>query len=148
MSTLPYGIETASFVAPRIWSSIPRSYKECSSVNEFKAKLQFWYPEICPCKLCRNYIYQIGYTYNRLPVIVWCFCYLWELVQRSQSGIQSVLKYLLIGASLLWKPVNRFALWIGWLPSLWCVKCGDFVWFLGGEFFVGRTVSAYFWSSC
>ena len=51
ISTVRYGIETASFVAPRIWSSIPRSYKECSSVNEFKAKIKFWYPENCPCKL-------------------------------------------------------------------------------------------------
>ena len=62
VKTVRYGIETASFVAPRIWSSIPRSYKECSSVNEFKAKIKFWYPENCPCKLCKNYIYQIGYT--------------------------------------------------------------------------------------
>ena len=60
--TVQYGIETASFVAPRIWSSIPRNCKECSSVNEFKAKIKFWYPENCPCKLCKNYIYQIGYT--------------------------------------------------------------------------------------
>ena len=60
--TVRYGIETASFVAPRIWSSIPRSYKECSSVNEFNTKIKFWYPENCPCKLRKNYIYQIGYT--------------------------------------------------------------------------------------
>ena len=26
--TVRYGIETASFVEPKIWSSIPRSYKE------------------------------------------------------------------------------------------------------------------------
>ena len=52
--TVRYGIETASFVAPRIWSSIPRSYKKCSSVNELKAKIKFWYPENCPCKLCKN----------------------------------------------------------------------------------------------
>ena len=62
VKTVRYGIETASFVAPRIWSSIPRNCKECSSVNEFKAKIKFWYPENCPCKLCKNYIYQIGYT--------------------------------------------------------------------------------------
>ena len=60
--TVWYGIETASFVVPRIWSSIPRSYKECSSVNEFKARIKFWYLENCPWKLCENYIYQIDYT--------------------------------------------------------------------------------------
>ena len=59
--TVRYSIATASFVAPKIWSSIPRSYKECSSVNEFKAKIKSWYLENCPCKLCKNYICQIGY---------------------------------------------------------------------------------------
>ena len=61
VNTVRYGIGTASFVAPRIWSSIPRSYKECSSVKEFKEKIKFWYPENCSRKLCKNYIYQIGY---------------------------------------------------------------------------------------
>ena len=51
VNTGRYGIETASFFAPRIWSSILRSYKEFSSVNESKAKTKFWYPENCKCKL-------------------------------------------------------------------------------------------------
>ena len=62
VNTVWYGIETASFFAPRIWNSMRRSYKGCSSVKEFKAKIKFCYPENCPCKLCKNYIYQIGYT--------------------------------------------------------------------------------------
>ena len=41
IKTVRYGIETASFIPPRIWSNIPRSYKECSSVNVFKAKIKF-----------------------------------------------------------------------------------------------------------
>ena len=53
---VPYGIETASFVATRIWISIPRSHKECSSVNEFKAKIKFWYPWNYPSKLYQNFI--------------------------------------------------------------------------------------------
>ena len=89
MSTLPYGIETASFVAPRIWSSIPRSYKECSFVYEFKAKIKFWYLENFPCKLCKNYVYQIGYTKNRLPVIcsffILLFIYLTHYLQSISS---------------------------------------------------------------
>ena len=62
VNTVRYDIETASFVTPRIWSGIPRSYKECKSVNKFKANINFGYPENCPCKLCKNYICQIGYT--------------------------------------------------------------------------------------
>ena len=79
--TVRYGIETASFVAPRIWSSILRSYKECSSVNEFKAKIKFWYPEDCPCKLFKNYTNQIGHTQNRLP----CHLLMFLLSSRACS---------------------------------------------------------------
>ena len=51
---------------------------------------------------------------NRLYIEqVTCHLYLRELVQRPQSRTQSVWKYLLIGARLLWKPVNRFVLQIG-----------------------------------
>ena len=60
--TVRYSIETVSFVATRIWSSIPRSYRECNSVNELKAKIKFWYPENSPRKLCKEHIYQIGHT--------------------------------------------------------------------------------------
>ena len=30
--TVRYGTETASFIAPRIWSSISKDYNECNSV--------------------------------------------------------------------------------------------------------------------
>ena len=36
-----YGIETGSFVAPRIWSSILKYHKKCNSLNQFKAKIKF-----------------------------------------------------------------------------------------------------------
>ena len=50
-NTAGYGIETASFVTLRIGSSIWRTNKECSSVNELKAKIEFWCPENFPRKL-------------------------------------------------------------------------------------------------
>lgn len=37
--TVRYGIETACFEAPKIWSSIPRENKKCNLVIEFEAKL-------------------------------------------------------------------------------------------------------------
>ena len=36
-----YGIETGSFVVPRIWSSILKYHKKCNSLNQFKAKIKF-----------------------------------------------------------------------------------------------------------
>ena len=59
--TVKYGIETTSFVAPRILSCIQRKRKECISVNEFQAKNKFWYTENCEWKILKMCIYQIGY---------------------------------------------------------------------------------------
>ena len=47
-----YGIETASFVGARVWSSLPTDFKECKSLELFKSKIKNWISEKCPCKLC------------------------------------------------------------------------------------------------
>ena len=56
-----YGIVTGPFAVLRTWSSILMNHKKCNSVNQFKAKIKFWYPKNCLSKLRNNYIYQIGY---------------------------------------------------------------------------------------
>ena len=70
--------ETASFFAPRIWSSIPQEYTEYNSTNEFKAKIKFWYSENCPCKLCKNYIIT-----NRLYIARITCCPIASLLSES-----------------------------------------------------------------
>ena len=82
VNTVRYGIETDSFVAPRTRSNIPRIYREYSSVNESKAKLKFWYPENCPCKLCKNYIYEKSFS-----------CYVLLIDQVSFSSCLYFVKY-------------------------------------------------------
>ena len=57
-----YGIETASFVGVRVWSSLPSDLKQCKSLQLFKSKIKKWIPENCPCKLCKTYLQQIGYV--------------------------------------------------------------------------------------
>ena len=59
--TVRYGIETASFVGPRIWNSIPKEIKESASLQIFKSKIKSWTPKNCPCKLCKNYVQHVGY---------------------------------------------------------------------------------------
>ena len=59
--TVRYRIETASFVGPRIWNSIPKEIKESASLQIFKSKTKSWTPKNCPCKLCKNYVQHLGY---------------------------------------------------------------------------------------
>ena len=61
VQTVRYGIETASFVGPRIWNSIPKEIKESASLEIFKSKIKSWTPKNCPCKLCKNYVQHLGY---------------------------------------------------------------------------------------
>ena len=61
VQTVRYGIETASFVGPRIWNSIPLKIKESTSCQIFKSKTKSWTPKKCPCKLCKNYFQHLGY---------------------------------------------------------------------------------------
>ena len=59
--TVRYGIETASFVGPRISNSLPQEIKESTSLQILKSKIKSWTPKNCPCKLCKNYIQHLGY---------------------------------------------------------------------------------------
>ena len=61
ISTVRYGIETATFVGSRIWSYKPSELKESTSLNEFRSKIKAWKPENCSCKLCKIYLQRIGY---------------------------------------------------------------------------------------
>ena len=57
--TTKYGIETPSYLGPKLWNLVPNEYKTIESLADFKAKIKPWVPENCPCRLCKTYIHQI-----------------------------------------------------------------------------------------
>ena len=59
--TVRYGSETASFLGPALWNSMPSQLKSLTSINEFKLRIKKWIPDNCPCNLCKAYIPQLGY---------------------------------------------------------------------------------------
>ena len=42
------GIETPSYLGPRLWNLVPNKYKTIESPADFKAKIKTWVPENCP----------------------------------------------------------------------------------------------------
>ena len=58
--TTKYGIETPSYLGPKLWNLVPNEYKTIESLADFKAKIKTWVPEICPCRLCKTYIHQVN----------------------------------------------------------------------------------------
>ena len=55
------GQETISFRGPRPWTLVPNDIKDAASVFEFKTQITMWEPKGCTCRLCKDYIQNIGF---------------------------------------------------------------------------------------
>ena len=55
------GIETISFRGPKIWALVPDEIKKSKCLSEFKAKIKKWIPSGCVCRLCKEYIANLGF---------------------------------------------------------------------------------------
>ena len=54
------GTESLSILGPKLWDLVPVKLKEPESLNFFKLKIKNWVPFECLCRLCKNYIQQLG----------------------------------------------------------------------------------------
>ena len=59
--TVNYGLQTLRSLGPKVWDMIPNDLKNVASVSIFKTKIRKWTPEKCPCRLCLQYVPQLGY---------------------------------------------------------------------------------------
>ena len=62
--TSNYGLETVSHKAPLLWATFPSEYKNSTTLSKFKTKMKNWRgDEICPCRLCKVYLPNMGYIW-------------------------------------------------------------------------------------
>ena len=61
VKTNKYGTETIRYRAPIIWNILPEEIKDSTSLNEFKSKVKHWRPDACECRLCKTFIYNLGF---------------------------------------------------------------------------------------
>ena len=61
VKTTNYGIQSIRYLGPKLWDLVPNDMKNVSSLSEFKRLIKSWKPNECPCRLCRNYIAQVGF---------------------------------------------------------------------------------------
>ena len=59
--SVKYGINSLTHLGPKIWAMVPDEIKVETSLKNFKTKIRQWRPSGCPCKLCKTYIYGVGY---------------------------------------------------------------------------------------
>ena len=55
------GTESITFLGPKIWELIPDEMKELESLWEIKIAMKLWKATSCPCRLCKQYFYGIGF---------------------------------------------------------------------------------------
>ena len=59
--TVNYGLETLRCLGPKVYDMIPNDIKTSTSEHVFKTKIKKWIPTQCPCRLCLDYIPNVGY---------------------------------------------------------------------------------------
>ena len=61
VNTTTYGLDSVSYLAPKIWMQIPLDMKNSASSAIFKQRIKTWIPESCLCRLCKVYVHNIGF---------------------------------------------------------------------------------------
>ena len=55
------GLESISYRAPLLWSQVPEHLKHIDSVATFERQIKMWTGDNCSCRLCQNYVKQLGF---------------------------------------------------------------------------------------
>ena len=58
--TVRYGTDSLAYLAPKIWELVQNEMKNLESLTAFKTAIKKWKTTNCPCRLCKNYISQVG----------------------------------------------------------------------------------------
>ena len=60
--TVYHGLESISFLGPKIWNILPDRLKNVNSIEAFKMQIKKWKPENYPCRLCKVYVQNVGFV--------------------------------------------------------------------------------------
>ena len=57
------GKQSLRYFGPLVWDyMLPEELKAIGTIEKFKMEVKKWVPENCPCRLCKTYIFQIGFV--------------------------------------------------------------------------------------
>ena len=59
--TVGFGTETLLFRGLKTWNLLPDIIKNSHSLLDFKSKIKNWSPNGCMCRLCKEYIQNLGF---------------------------------------------------------------------------------------
>ena len=61
LKVVHYGLNFLAYSGLEILELLLNNLKTFESVEAFKSKTKSWIPENCPCRICKPYIYQVGF---------------------------------------------------------------------------------------
>ena len=61
VSTVFKGYSSVSYYGPIIWSLVPEKIRYTDSLESFKSKISTGMPKNCRCRICKNYILNVGF---------------------------------------------------------------------------------------
>ena len=61
VKTVTWGAESLRHIGPKIWQMIPDKIKNLKTLSLFKNKIREWKPDNCPCRLCKSFIFGVGF---------------------------------------------------------------------------------------
>ena len=56
-----FGKNTLRYMGPVMWNTVPLEIRQVNSLNSFKKLIRKWKPIDSPCRLCKNYIADVGF---------------------------------------------------------------------------------------
>ena len=59
--TVNNGTESIRYRGPETWELLPDKIKTSSSLAEFKSKIKDWKPQGCTCRLCKVFVFDLGF---------------------------------------------------------------------------------------
>ena len=61
IKTVYNGTNSLRYFGPIIWNLIPKEIKYSDSLESFIGKIRQWKPSVCPCRLCKTFIPNVGF---------------------------------------------------------------------------------------
>ena len=55
--TVHYGLQSVRYLGLKIWELVSNNIKYSNSLSKFKKLIKSWKPEVCPCRLCKTYVF-------------------------------------------------------------------------------------------
>ena len=62
VKTVRYSTDSLVYLTPKIWELVPNEMNSLESLTAFKTAIKKRKTTSCPCRLCKNYIPQVGFV--------------------------------------------------------------------------------------